>query len=338
MARIHSAEPRTGIPREQPMKKTEVFPRVTRLVAVLAAALVTLGPAAALAQDSDAPPEAAPGPVTKVGANLNISPKRLTFDRAGKSATVYIFNQGSTPAAVDINLIDRVMLPDGQITPAEEAAAKIETKPVADRLQSAKPLLLATPRRAVLEPGKGQTIRVRVMPGAAAEVAKGEYRTHLTITTIPPKDLGLTAEQAAGVKPGELSFTVYSVFGISIPVIVRLGEADVRAAIDNPRLTWVDVADPKGGAAKRTPVLAFDIVRQGASSLFGNVEIRSAKSKGKEPIGLARGVGVYTEIDRRAMQIPLTRAPAAGETLEITFTDDDTFPGRVLAKSAYTAP
>ena len=318
------------------MKKTDALSRARKAAAALAAAALALAPGALFAQE-DAPAPADPTPVAKVGANLNISPKRLTFDRAGKSATVYIFNQGSTPAAVDIGLIDRVMEPSGQITPADQAATKPETKPLVDRLQSAKPMLLATPHRAVLAPGKGQTIRIRVMPGAAEQMARGEYRTHLTVTTIPPRDLGTTAEEAAGVKPGELSFTVYSVFGISIPVIVRLGEPDVRAAVENPHLVWADVPQPDGKPAKRTPVLDFDLVRQGASSLFGNVEVRG-KAKGKDPIGLARGVGVYTEIDRRAMQIPLTRAPQAGEALDITFTDDDTSPGRVLAHSDFTAP
>ena len=317
------------------MKKTDALSRARKAAAAFAAAALALAPGALMAQE-DAPAPAGPAPVAKVGANLNISPKRLTFDRAGKSATVYIFNQGTTPAAVDISLIDRVMEPSGQITPADQAAAKPETKPLVDRLQSAKPMLLATPHRAVLEPGKGQTIRIRVMPGAAEQMAKGEYRTHLTVTTIPPKDMGTTAEEAAGVKPGELSFTVYSVFGISIPVIVRLGDPDVRAAIENPHLVWADVPQPDGQPPKRTPVLDFDLVRQGASSLFGNVEVRG-KGKGKDPIGLARGVGVYTEIDRRAMHIPLTRAPEAGEALDITFTDDDTSPGRVLAHSDFTA-
>lgn len=317
----------------------DAYKRAWKLAGLLAAAALTLGSGAAFAQDAEtpaAPPAQAQDAVTKVGANLNISPKRLTFDRAGKTATVYIFNQGTAPAAVDIDLIDRVMRPDGQIVAAEDAAKKPEAKGLVDKLQSAKPMLLATPRRAVLEPGKGQTIRVRVMPGPAETAGKGEYRTHLTVTTIPPKDLGVTAEEAAGVKSGELSFTVYSVFGISIPVIVRLGDADVRAAIENPRFEYANAPQPDG-TTKRTPVLDFDLVRQGASSLFGNIEIR-AKAKGKDPIGIARGVGVYTEIDRRAMQVPLSRAPEAGETLEITFTDDDTSPGRVLAQSAFTAP
>jgi len=49
-------------------------------------------------------------------------------------------------------------------------------------------------------------------------------------------------------------------------------------------------------------------------------------------LGQSRGVGVYTEIDRRSIRIPLTRAPEPGEHLEVTFTDDDTSPGKLLAK------
>jgi hypothetical protein len=309
--------------------------RAPKFLAALAAAALTLsvGGAGALAQDAPATvisPDVAP---VTVGANLNISPKRLTFDRSGKSATVYIFNQGDTAATFDIALIDRVMLPNGQIEPVE--GAKPETVAVAARLKSAQPMLLATPRRATLAPGKGQTIRVRVNPGAEA-AGPGEYRSHLTVTTIPPRNIGLTAEQAS--KPGsqELSFLIHSVFGISIPVIVRLGDTDVRAGIENVKLSYADIAPGPSKPAVRTPVLSFDIARLGGNSLFGNIEVKGAKSK--EPIGVARGVGVYTEIDRRAVQLPLTRAPEPGEKLDITFSDDDTSPGRVVAHSAFTAP
>ncbi|HEX6860302.1 MAG TPA: hypothetical protein VF138_08935 [Caulobacteraceae bacterium] len=306
--------------------------------AIVALSALTLLASPVAAQDTpppaDAPAAAAP---IQLGANLNISPKRLTFDRSGKSATVYIFNQGDTASTFDINLVDRVMDPSGQISPVSDAQGKPELAPYAGKVQSAKPILLATPRRATLEPGKGQTIRVRVNPGAEATLPPGEYRTHLTVTTVPPRDIGLTAEQAAKVGPQELSFTIYSVFGVSIPVVVRLGAADVRAAIENPSLTFADVSPDGVQPAVRTPMLNFDLVRSGSSSLFGNIEVRS-RSGGKEPIGLARGVGVYTEIERRHIQVPLTKAPAAGETLDITFTDDDTAPGRVLAQSVFTAP
>ena len=57
--------------------------------------------------------------------------------------------------------------------------------------------------------------------------------------------------------------------------------------------------------------------------------------KGADALGMARGVAVYPEIARRSVRIPLSRPPATGETLEVTFTDDDTSPGKVLAKADF---
>jgi hypothetical protein len=268
--------------------------------------------------------------VTTVGANLNISPKRVTFDKARRSGTVYIYNQGSEAATFDITLIDRAMLPDGQIVAVADAD-KPESKAVAAEVKSAKDLVLVSPRRATLAPGQGQTIRLRVTNPVGGPTA-GEFRSHLTITTIPPPNAGLTAESAAGLAPDELRFQINSVFGLSIPAIVRLGDPDVRATIENAHLEYATLSVDGRGPAKRTPVMAFDLVRVGANSLFGNVEIRPSGQRRGDPIGLARGVGVYTEIARRTVRIPLTREPTAGEKLEITFTDDDTSPGKLLAK------
>ena len=284
-----------------------------------------LGLSSAAAQPAATPP---PVTVTTVGANLNITPKRITFDPQRRTATVYIFNQGTSAATFDIALIDRAMLADGQIVAVSDALQKPEGQAVAGRVRSAQKMLLVSPRRATLAPGQGQTIRLRV--GAVPADASGEYRTHLTVTTIPPPNIGTTAEQAASGNPNELRFEITSVFGLSIPAIVRVGQPDVQAAIENAHVEYADISLDGRAAPKRTPLMVFDLVRKGPNSLFGNVEIRSAGRRG-DPIGIARGVGVYTEIDRRTLRIPLVRTPAAGEALELTFTDDDTSPGKLLA-------
>lgn len=289
----------------------------------------------AAAQEPAAQPAAAPVITsTTIGANLNISPKRVTFDRAGRTATVFIFNQGSAPAMVDIGMVDRIMLPDGQITPVDEALTKPELKALVERQKSAKDMIMITPRRATLPPGKGQTIRIRVAPDASGANSVGEFRSHLTVTTIPPRDVGLTAEDAASANPEQLRFVVNSVFGLSIPLIVRLGPPDIRASIENAKVEYDNISPDGVAPARRTPVLTFDLVRVGANSLFGNIEVRSGKTRAGDPLGVARGVGVYTEIERRAMRLPITRAPNPGEPLEITFTDDDTSPGTVVAKGS----
>lgn len=297
---------------------------------MLAGAVIAGSLPVALSAQTEAP-AAAP---TSVGVNLNITPKRLTFDRNTRSAMVYIFNQGTTPATFDISVVDSVMLPSGDIKTVSDAQTTPEGKAVVAKLNSAKSLVIATPRRATLAPGKGQTIRIRVNQPPAGSAT--EYRSHLTVTTIPPRDSGITAEQAASQKAGELSFRIQTVFGISIPVIVRPGPVDVQAKIDNVRVGFTDISPDGVAPAKRTPVLSFDLLRSGGNSLFGNVEIRSTAPGEKAPLGIAKGVGVYPEIDSRSVRIPLQRAPKPGEQLIITFTDDDSKPGSVAARSAFT--
>lgn len=297
----------------------------------LVAALALVAGAAAgpvTAQPATAPAAAAPT------AFLNITPKRLTFDRNRRNGTVFLLNQGTGPVTVDIALIDRVMLPDGQIAPVTDAEQRQDVRAVAAGLKSARELLQVSPRRVTLLPGRPQTVRVRLstLPDAAA----GEHRSHLTITTLPPPDVGVTAESAAaGAGASDLRFQITAVYGLSIPVIVRPADAEVGASLEGAHLEYGETPGDGRAPPRRFAVVALDVVRGGSSSVYGNFEVRVAGSaKTAEPLGVARGVGVYPEISRRAVRIPLTRAPAPGERLEVTFTDDDTSPGKVLAKVA----
>lgn len=308
--------------------------RVWRLPALAAFGVAAaIGSAPLLAQNggaapADAPAQLASSPV----ANLNITPKRLTFNRGERSHTVYIYNQGTTPAVFDISMVDRVMLPNGEIETLSQAEKQPELAPVVSHLASAKDMVIATPRRATLAPGKGQTIRILVTAPAAPGAA--EYRSHLTVTAVPPRDVGVTAEEAAAAeRSNRLSFNVTPVFGISIPVIVRSAPADVRGAISDVHLSYANVSPDGVAPPRRTALLSFAVDRSGANSLFGNIEVRSKKAL----IGLARGVGVYTEIDKRTIQIPLQRAPSPGEQLDITFVDDDTNPGHIIARTSFVA-
>ena len=299
-----------------------------KVASVLAAGLLAAGAAAA-----QPIPASSPVPIIRQpsGANLNISPKRVTLDRYRRTGTVFVFNQGSAAGTFDISLVDRVMLPDGQILALPDAEASAAARPIAERLKSAKPILQVSPRRITLAPGEGQTIRLRIA-GAPEDPSAAELRTHLTISSLPPRDSGTTPEEAAAApSTGELRFQINALLGLSIPTIVRLGDADVRAGLANAK---VAVRHPAGTPSNEPPsaVLSVELLRLGANSLYGNLEVRAQGQPRSAPIGLARGVGVYTEIDRRTVLIPLNRAPGPGERLEVTFTDDDSAPGKQLAK------
>ena len=301
------------------------------------AGLISLAASAAFALSATLAPALAQ-PAAAAGASasafLNITPKRLTFDAKRRNGQVVLLNQGTEPVTVDIAMVDRVMLSDGQIFTVEDANRRDDGRAATAQLKSARDLVQISPRRATLQPGRAQTVRVRL--STLPDAADGEHRSHLTVTTLPPASTGTTAESAAAAGgSNELRFQITAVYGLSIPVIVRSAEPDARATLEGARLEFVDVSTDGKAPPKRVAVVSLDLVRAGASSVYGNFEVRVVgEKKGADPLGLARGVGVYPEIARRVVRIPLTRSPAAGEALEVTFTDDDTSPGKVIAKAA----
>jgi P pilus assembly chaperone PapD len=291
-------------------------------VAALAGALCCAGPTAGLAEG---------------GADLNLSPKRVVFDPQTRSAVVYVFNRGTTASSYNIELSDKVMTPDGQIRDADAVAKLPEGSAAAAQLKSAKSMIVFTPRHVTLEGGSSQVIRLRVL--RPADLAAGEYRSHLTVTQVPPNDTGLTAEQAAGTDEKQLSVHLTAQFAISIPLIVRQGPADIRAAIDDVKYAVRAAPRSEPGSAASQGVISMQLARQGPSSLFGDLEVYTlVKGKQGETIGALRGVGVYPEVDHRAVELALSRKAASGEQLMVIFRSQDAKPGDFLAKTEYTVP
>jgi P pilus assembly chaperone PapD len=281
-----------------------------------------LVPAAASAQEAGA-------------ANINISPRRVIFTPNERTAAVYVFNQGSAPVLVDVSLIDNVMLPDGEIVAVETGARRDtpEFAAAAQRLRSAKDLVLATPSRLNIPAGEGRTVRLRAsMPD---DGTAREWRTHLTVATVPSRTTGLTADRAAELEPGELSFLVETTFGISIPLIVRNGAPEAAARFGAFSLAEASAADQANGVAA---VLNVPVGRSGEKSLYGNVEVRAGTGRNAELLGLARGIGVYAEQDERLVRIPLVRKPAAGEALTIRLSDEEGGAEKLLLTDTYIAP
>ena len=293
--------------------------KVAALLAALASASLLWGPAAH----------------AQSGADLSISPKRIVFGQSSRAATLYVINRGAEAATYGLALSDQVMTPDGQIRPAAELATAPEASQALARLKSAKELVSFSPRRITLQPGESQTVRLRAL--RPAELAQGEYRTHLVVTAVPPEDVGFTAEQAAASDEGQLSVKIVTLFSIGVPVIVRQGPEQVSAKIEN--LQFQAASASEKGAAKAAGMLSLDLVREGEASLYGDVEVR--KLKGGKPgdiVGGVRGLGVYSEIDRRKVTVRLASLPAAGEKLQVVFRDDDARPGTVLATADFVVP
>jgi hypothetical protein len=213
--------------------------------------------------------------------DLLVAPTRLVLN-GGRGAEIILNNIGDEPATYRISVEFRRMKSDGML---EEVAEPSEAE------KSARDMIVYAPRRVTLAPNEPQSVRISARPPKG--LPDGEYRIHLLFRAIPPATP--VTSQASG-QPRGLSFKLTPVYGVTIPVIVRLGNLDVQAGISNVRLQRHD----------GKPAIALDISRSGRRSTFG--EVRVFKPGVKDPIALNRAVAVYTEVNQREVVVPVDEA------------------------------
>lgn len=295
-----------------------------------ACALALTGlPATLHAQDAAAP--AAVGAQPPAGAvggmgDVNIYPKRIVIDDRHRLGTLGLYNRSTNPGDYDISLTDKLMTPDGNLVELETV-----TDPVARaKVRSAGALLRWSPRRASLGGSEAQTVHimVRIPP----DLPQGEYRSHFAIVSVPPVADGLSIDDAVGAASDQgIGVRIVPRFGIAIPVIVRVGETTLSAGL----------AGLSVGSATQGKSIRLMVTRNGTRSAFGDITITAPGSK--SPIAEIMGVGVYTEVNERQVQIPVNpkadpKLYASGARLIATYTDDDAEPGKVLARQEFIVP
>ncbi len=278
-----------------------------------------------------APPSTPPQPPSdSVGGmgDVNLYPKRIIIDQRQRVATVGLFNRASATGSYEIKLSDMMMTPEGRLVDL----ASVTDPAARDRVKTASRLLRWSPHRVVLASHEAQT--VRLMARVPPDLPPGEYRSHFSATAVPDIGSGgLSIEDAAGAqKAGAIGVTIVPRFGISIPVIVRIGETTVMVGLRD--LSVTPLLD--GGR-----VIALTITRAGNRSAYGDIMVTAAG--GKTKIAEIRGIGVYTEITQRTLQVLVDpksdpRLTVRGARLTVTYTDDDFAPGKILARQDFTVP
>ena len=213
--------------------------------------------------------------------DLLVAPTRIVLD-GRRGAEVILNNIGDDTATYRVSVEFRRMTPEGQLEDVTEPTA-------ADRL--AEEMIVYAPRRVTLAPRQPQSIRISAR--APQGIKDGEYRVHMLVRAIPP---ARPVAAPSGEAPKGLSFSLTPVYGVTIPVIVRLGQLEAKAGIANVHL---DSQDGK-------PVVALDLSRSGDRSTFG--EIRVFKAGVKDPIALSKSVAVYTEVNSRKVSVPISDA------------------------------
>ena len=254
------------------MLRSSVIP-VTRLALIAAALFSAVSPATAGVGD------------------LLVAPTRIVLD--GRRGTEVILNNiGDDVATYRISVELRRMTPDGRLI---DVAAPNSAE------QAAQAMILYAPRRVTLPPNQPQAIRLSAR--APQGLADGEYRVHLLFRAIPaPRAIA----PAGGQKVEGVAFQLTPIYGVTIPVIVRLGNLEAKAGLANVRKV---INDGK-------PAIALDISRAGDRSTFG--EVRVLKAGVTDPIALIRGVAVYTELGQRSVMIPIDPAHLVHASGQVT--------------------
>ncbi len=212
--------------------------------------------------------------------DLLVAPTRIVLD-GRKGAEVVLNNIGEEPAVYRVSVEFRRMENDGSLDDVAEPTAADKT---------AEDMIVYAPRRVTLAPHEPQSIRIAARPPQG--LPDGEYRIHLLFRAIPPAN---PVEKLAGDAEKGLRFQLTPVYGVTIPVIVRLGNLQATAGIAN-----VQRATGRDGK----PVVSVDLSRSGTRSTFG--EVRVLKPGVKDPVAVQKAVAVYTEINSRHVEVPVS--------------------------------
>ena len=254
-------------------------------------------------------------------ADLMLHPTRIVFDKNARATQIELINNGSKPASYRISLVNRRMTEDGQFAPAETAQ---------DGERFADEMLRYSPRQVTLQPGTAQT--VRVMLRKPADLAEGEYRSHLQFDKLPDA-LGNASIESQRTGGTQIGVTLNALVGASVPVIVRHGNASAGVKLAGLAL--------RRDEAKR-PALALQFEREGNSSVYGDISVTFTPKNGRShSLAQVGGLAVYTPNRVRKAVLPL-EVPAgvtlAAGTLEVSYRERPEAGGKLLAQASLSLP
>jgi hypothetical protein len=206
--------------------------------------------------------------------NLLVMPKRVVFTGRNTVQEINLANIGADTARYSVSFLQFRMKDNGGF---EQISQPDSGQYFSDKY------LRIFPRTVTLGPKEAQVVKVQVT--RTANLPAGEYRSHLYFRSIKNKDpLGLTPPKTENKG---LSVQLVPTFGISIPVIIQVGESTAAVTIDHLKIE--KTTDNKPGK------VSLCLNRTGNMSVYGNLEVTHVSNKGKATsVAMAKGVSVYT--------------------------------------------
>jgi hypothetical protein len=218
--------------------------------------------------------------------NLLITPRRLVFDGSTRSVDLNLANTGQDSASYSISIMQIRMTEDGQF---ETITEPDPGQRFADKF------IRYFPRSVKLAPGEAQVVKVQVT--RRSELEQGEYRSHFYFRAVP--DLKPLGEEDPAKEEDAISVQLTPIFGITIPVIIRIGEPDVSVSLTDLKFSLLKNTDPQ---------LEMTFNRSGNMSVYGNLAVDHISPSGTTTrVGVANGIAVYTPNTKRKFILNLSK-------------------------------
>jgi len=259
-------------------------------------------------------------PVLAQGGDLAVAPTRVVFEGRSRSAQLSLVNRGSTTATYRIQVVNMRMDENGQMQRIDQPDAG---------QNFAGNLFRYSPRQVTLAPGETQAVRLLLRK--PANLADGEYRSHLLMQNVP-KDAGVSIEQNQSTDGVQIRMV--PIFGITIPVIVRHGNTQANVSLSD-----LNIMPPDAESA--VPRLRFNINREGSGSAFGDLTAKLVAGGKETVIGQIMRLAIYTPNTSRGVTMSL-RVPAgaslSGGKLHLTYARTEDDGGKPMADAELTLP
>jgi hypothetical protein len=232
-----------------------------------------------------AAPPATPSPAASLGGLL-VAPTRLVFDGRTRSAELTLVNTGRELATYRIVFVQMRLTETGGLLEVEDT---VPGELFADKL------VRYSPRQVELKPGEPQTVRLQLRK--PADLAVGEYRSHLVFRAVPR--VSAADGERAGA-PG-MNVSLVPIYGVAVPILVRHGVTAATA-----RLSGLQIRRAEDGGR----VLQFRVDREGNRSVYGNFTVTFLPASGPPSVvAIMNGVAVYTPGPTRLVQLALRPPP-----------------------------
>lgn len=214
--------------------------------------------------------------------NLMVFPRRVVFEGSKRSQTLNLANTGMETARYNISIIQYRMKEDGAF---EEITQPDSGENFADKY------IRFFPRSVILAPNDAQLVKIQLIK--TNQMSPGEYRSHIYFRAVPAeKPLG---EKEVLKDTTSISIKLVPVFGITVPVIIHVGESTAKVSISDVSFEMVN---------DTMPILKMAFNRTGNMSVYGDIAIDYISPQGKViRVSFIQGMAVYTPNSVRRFKV-----------------------------------